>query len=263
MTENSRSAGNVIDRVIAEALARPGAREVTTVDVRVGPFWTVVRTSKRAGIASTMAHDGPPDGHPIAAAGALERVPPIELAQLLRSTSRPEAAVGLATVNALLDPVAAGAEEGNAVDLLCERAAGRLLALVGHFPFTERLRESCRELWVFEVAGRRRPGDLEAVSMAELLPHAEVVAVTGTAVVNHTVEKIARWIRPDAFAVMLGPSTPMATSLFAVGFDALCGTVVEDPDAVVLAASQGAVTGQIAGVRRVCLHAGGVRAQPA
>ena len=41
--------------------------------------------------------------------------------------------------------------------------------------------------------------------------------------------------------------------LFALGFDALCGTVVEDDEAVVRAVSQGAVTGQIRGVRRVCL----------
>jgi hypothetical protein len=250
------NAPTVIDEILAEATAAPGAAEATTVDVRLGPFWTVVNTSARAGLASTMAQTEEHVGLPVRLAGSLRNLAPLELAALLRSTSPPEAAIGLAAVNALLDPAAVGAVDGNARELLCERAQGRLLAVIGHFPFTELLRSACRELWVFERAGRLRPGDLEESSMDELLPHAEVVAVTGTAVINHTVEAILSRMRPDAFKVMLGPSTPLARCLLARGFDVLCGTVVEDPEAVVRAVSEGAVTDQIAGVRRVCLFSG-------
>jgi hypothetical protein len=253
MSGGSTIALPLIDEIIAEAAAAPGAASAATVDVRVGPYWTVVRSSVRAGLASTMAHADEHAGAPIRQSGSLHRLPPVALAGLLRSSSQPEAAIGLAAVNALLDPVAAGAVDGNARELLCERAQGRLLAVVGHFPFTELLRSVCRELWVFERAGRLRPGDLEESSMDELLPHAEVVAVTGSAVLNHTVEAIIGRMRPDAFTVMLGPSTPLATCLLARGFDVLCGTVVEDPEAVVRAVSEGAVTDQIPGVRRVCL----------
>ena len=252
MSGGSTIALPVIDEIIAEAAATPGAAEATILDVRVGPYWTVVHGSARAGLASTMAHADEHAGAPIRQSGSLHRLPPIALADLLRSTSPPEAAIGLAAVNALLDPVAAGAVDGNARELLCERAHGRLLAVVGHFPFTELLRSACRELWVFERAGRLQPGDLEESSMDELLPHAEVVAVTGSAVLNHTVEAIIGRMRPDAFKVMLGPSTPLASCLLARGFDVLCGTVVDDPAAVVRAVSEGAVTDQIPGVRRVC-----------
>lgn len=247
---------SVTDQILEEALSTPGAGDVETVDVRVGPFWTVVRTSARAGLASTMASEADHGGPPIASAGALHRIPPGQLAELLRSPSRPEAAVGLAAVNALLDPLAGAVEEVNAVELLCERAAGRLLAVVGHFPFVDRLREICREVWVFERADRRRPGDLDEASLAELLPHAEVVAVTGTTVINHSVDSIVTRIDRGAFTVMLGPSTPMARCLLECCFDVLCGTIVEDPDAVARAASQGAITGQIPGVRRLCLWKG-------
>ncbi len=256
MPDGSPRALPVIDRIIAEAAASPGAAEATTLDVRVGPYWTVVHSSAGAGLASTMAHLEEHRGAPIAQAGGLHRLPPVALAELLRSTSPPEAAVGLAAVNALLDPVAAGAVDGNARELLCERAEGRLLAVIGHFPFSDRLRAVCRELWVFERLGRLRPGDLEESSMDELLPHAEVVAVTGSAVSNHTLEAIVARMRRDAFAVMLGPSTPLASCLFELGFDVLCGTVVEDAPAVVRAVSEGAVTDQIPGVRRVCLFSG-------
>lgn len=255
MSGKAGTSTTIIDRIIAQATATEGADEATTIDLRVGPYWSVVRTSRGTGLASTMDHDHAWERAPIAAAGTLHELAPGELADLLRSGSAPEAAVGLAAVNALLDPVARCGVEGNAVELLCERAAGRLLAVVGRFPFVDRLRTTCREVWVFERSGRLRPGDLDEASLAELLPHAEVVAVTGTAVLNHTVERIAARIHRDAYAVMLGPSTPMAPCLFELGFDVLCGTVVDDAAAVLRAVSEGAVTSQIAGVRRLCLFA--------
>lgn len=253
MPDGAPSALPVIDRIIAEATASLGAAHAATIDVRVGPYWTVVQSSVGTGLAATLAHAHEHSVAPVGQPGSLHRLPPVVLAERLRSTSAPEAAVGLAAVNALLAASAAGVIEGNARELLCERAEGRLLAVVGHFPFTERLRAVCRELWVFERAGRMQPGDLEESSMDELLPHAEVVAVTGSAVSNHSVEAIVGRMRRDAFSVMLGPSTPLARCLLELGFDVLCGTVVEDPEAVVRAVSQGAVTDQIPGVRRVCL----------
>jgi uncharacterized protein (DUF4213/DUF364 family) len=51
--------------------------------------------------------------------------------------------------------------------------------------------------------------------------------------------------------MMLGPSTPLTPALFDFGFDILCGTVIEDPDKVLKAVGEGAVTSQITGVRRV------------
>lgn len=256
MPNDSPIALPVIDRIIGEATASPGAAEAATIDVRVGPYWTVVQSSVGTGLAATMAHAHEHSAAPVGQPGSLHRLPPVVLAERLRSTSAPEAAVGLAAVNALLALAAAEAVDGNARELLYERAEGRLLAVVGHFPFTDRLRAVCRELWVFERAGRMQPGDLEESSMDELLPHAEVVAVTGSAVSNHSVEAIVGRMRRDAFSVMLGPSTPLARCLLELGFDVLCGTVVEDPEAVVRAVSQGAVTDQIPGVRRVCLFSG-------
>jgi uncharacterized protein (DUF4213/DUF364 family) len=171
----------------------------------------------------------------------------------MRSRSVPEAAVGLAAVNALLgDPEGRSSEE-NARDLLREHGRDRLLALVGHFPFVEELRRSCRELWVFERGPRLRADDLGEEHMAELVPSAEVVAVTATTLINGTLDGIVPLVDPGAELIMLGPSTPFARCLFDLGFDVLCGTVVEDHDRVLRTISQGAVTKQITGVKRVSL----------
>jgi hypothetical protein len=89
--------------------------------------------------------------------------------------------------------------------------------------------------------------------MDQLLPQADVVAVTATTLLNRTLPIVLAGVRPDAFVMLLGPSTPLTPVLFQFGFDVLCGTVVDDADAVLRAVEQGAVTSQIAGVRRVCL----------
>ncbi len=242
-----------VERVLEDAVAGPAAKRARLLEARVGPYWTVVHTSTGTGMASTMRreveqHPGPP----IADAGSLHERTPVELAGLLRSSSPPEAAVGLAAVNALLGRPTGTLSEANAAEVLRERSRGRLLALIGRFPFADRLRDVCRELWVFERGPKRRADDLGPEHIAELVPHAEVVAVTATTLLNGTLDEIVGLVRDDALLMMLGPSTPFARSLFDVGFAALCGTVIEDPDAVLRAASQGAVTSQIAGVRRVC-----------
>ncbi|MFV2073709.1 MAG: Rossmann-like domain-containing protein [Thermoanaerobaculales bacterium] len=241
----------VIDAILRSI---PASADVRLLDLRVGPYWTAVQTSAGTGMASTMAGEPQRQARvPIAAAGRLRSADPLDLTELLRSASAPEAAVGMAAVNALLGTPEGRTEDGNAKGILNERAEGRVVAIIGHFPFVDSLRKSCRELWVFERGRGRGPGDLGPEHVAEVLPHAEVVAISATTLINHTLQDILPFIRPNAFTMMLGPSTPMAPLLLELGFDVLCGTIVEDPQRVLRAVEQGAVTSQIGGVRRVCL----------
>lgn len=229
--------------------------EAEVLDVRVGPYWTVVRSSVGAGMASTMA--GQFDrraGFPVAGAGTLLDLNLEKLIGLLRSESVPEAAIGLAAVNSLIDLKDQTVEDMNARDVLKRRGQGKGVAMIGRFPFAEEIRRSSRELWVFEKGNGRRADDLGPEHVAGVLPHAEVVAISATTLINHTLEEILPCINAEAFTMMLGPSTPMMPCLFDFGIDLLCGSVIEDPAAVIKAVEQGAVTRQISGVRRVALH---------
>jgi len=143
--------------------------------------------------------------------------------------------------------------EHNAASIIAERGAGKRVAMIGHFPFAERLAPVCGELWVFERGDGRREGDFADDMVDELLPQAEVVAVTSTTIINRTLPGLLGLVRPDAFVLLLGPSTPLTPRLFDHGIDLLCGTLIVDPAAVLRAVEQGAVTSQIRGVRRVCL----------
>jgi hypothetical protein len=234
--------------------AAAGNREARLIRLRLGHFWAVVETSVGTGMASALRSEDHLHGTaPIADAGSLHTRRPIELAERLRSTSPVEASLGLAAANSLLGPPDGRLTEHNAAQLLAERGAGKRVAMIGRFPFAERLHDACGELWVFERGDGRRPDDLDDDQMEELLPQADVVAVTSTSILNQTLPGVLRLVRPDAFVVLLGPSTPLVPRLFDLGVDLLCGTLVVDPEAVVRAVEQGAVTRQIAGVRRVTL----------
>ena len=251
MKPSPKSADVFIDAIL------DATREVPPADllnVRLGPFWTVVNTSIGAGMASILRSESHLHGRkPIADAGRLDERSPLELAALLRSESVPEAAIGLAAANALLVSTVKGLTEEKAVSILRARGAGKRVAMIGHFPFADELRESCDELLVFERGLGRRDGDLGDEAIEELLPDADVVAVTATTLLNRTLPSILACVRDDAFVMLLGPSTPLTPTLHRFGFDVLCGTVIDDPAGVLRAVEQGAVTRQIKGVRRVCL----------
>jgi hypothetical protein len=166
-----------------------------------------------------------------------------ELAELLRSDRILEASIGLAAVNALLEVDEAALAEINAEEVLLERGAGKRVAVVGHFPFVERLRAAAADCWVLERDPA--PGDLPAGEAGEILPQADVVALSATSLLNHTFDELIGLCRPEAFVLLLGPSTPLSPVLFEAGVDALSGTRVHDADLVLRSVAQGATFQQI------------------
>lgn len=229
--------------------------------VLVGAFWTAVELDAdppRCGLASTLRGVGHHHGPPIAEAGRLLTYSGRELAQWLRADRVMASSIGMAAYNALngLNAVdEAACTEANAEDVILERGAGRRVAIVGHFPFVDRVRETAAACWVLELVPR--PGDLAAERAEEILPQADVVALTGTSLLNHTFDELIGYCRPDAFILVLGPSTPFSPALFEAGVDGLSGTVVDDPARVLRAVEQGATFRQIkraGGLRLLTLY---------
>ena len=214
--------------------------------ILVGAFWTavVLDTEPAAcGLASTLrSEDGGP-WPPVSEPGRLQQRSGRQLADLLRSERILEASIGMAACNALLEVDESGLTEINADEIILERGAGRRVAIVGHFPFIDRVRAKAAECWVLE----RHPGagDLPAEQAAAVLPQADVVALTGTSLINHTFEDLITLCRPDAFVLVLGPSAPLTARLFEIGVDAISGTRVYDPDVVLRSVAQGATFRQI------------------
>ena len=157
------------------------------------------------------------------------------------------AAIGMAAINSLLEVDESSCAELNAADLLIDRGRGNKVAIIGHFPFVPRLRQAAGELWVIEQHPRK--GDFPAGEAERLLPQADVIGITGTAFTNHTIEYLLSLCRPEAYTVLLGGTAPLSPVLFEHGVDAISGTKVVDPEAVLNCASQGATFRQIRGIR--------------
>ena len=216
-------------------------------DIRQGPFQTAVLT-RYCGLASTPHDSGPHHNRaPVNEAGKLMEKDVQTLAGMAESESPFEAAIGMATINSLIEIEERWCQELNAAELLARKGQDKRVAIVGHFPFVPRLREVAEELWVIEK--KPQEGDLPEAEANRLLPQADVVGITGTAFTNHTLEHLLGLCNPKAYVVILGDTTPLSSVLFDYGISALSGTRVIDPKTVLSCVSQGATFRQIRGVR--------------
>jgi uncharacterized protein (DUF4213/DUF364 family) len=230
-----------IDRLLGSLEADAPVRQIL-----VGAFWTAVvldTEPAKCGLASTLRAEDSGPWPPVTEPGLLLQRSGRQLAELLRSERILEASIGMATFNALLEVDESALSEVNAEEIILEQGAGQRVAIVGHFPFTERVRAAAARCWVLE----RSPGpsDLPAEEAANVLPQADVVALTGTSLINHTFDELVSLCRQDAFILLLGPSAPLTAELFELGVDAISGSRVHDPELVLRTLSQGATFRQI------------------
>jgi uncharacterized protein (DUF4213/DUF364 family) len=177
--------------------------------------------------------------------GTLQELSALELAQYARSDMLLEASIGVAAINSLIDVDEERCVELNAEAWLAQRGQGKRVVVVGSFPFVPRLRGKVGELWVLE----RHPseGELLAEEASKVIPLADVVAITGTALINRTLDDLLAMCREDSSVMVLGPSTPLSPVLFDYGADVVSGTQVVDTDLVLTLISQGATFRQVKG----------------
>jgi uncharacterized protein (DUF4213/DUF364 family) len=239
---------NIIDDLL---LAVP-QEEIGVRDVRVGPFWTVVWTARGAGLASTQRDAHTPHGQSLVRwAGDLASHSANELAALLRSESPMETGLGMAALNALLEVDEARLTERNASDEIIRHGVGKRVVIVGHFPFIGSVRQAVGHLDVLEIDPG--PSELPSSAAAEVIPCADVVAITGTSLLNRTFDELIQHCQPGAFVLVLGPTTPLSPVLFDYGVDLIAGTQVIDPVTALTVAGQGAIFRQMRGVRLVTM----------
>lgn len=230
--------------------------DASVKEVRIGPFWTGV-WSRYCGLASTTFIHEHDQQFPVTAAGSLTEKSALELCQYVTSNSLLEITIGVAAINSLLEVDIEHCTEINAGDLLMEKGAGKNVVVVGHFPFIPRLKRLAANLWVLER--RQISGDIPAHKAAEFIPFADVVAITGTALLNGTMEELLGLCRKDALVMVLGPTTPLSPVWFDHGVDLVSGTRVVEPELVLRLVSEGVVFKQLhgRGIRLLTMQKGG------
>jgi len=233
----------ILDDLISSLSGDSVVREVHTC-----VFWTAV-LSKHCGLASTF-HEPHPSHRPVKHAGSLAGLSALELAQYARSDNVLEASIGMAAINSLIDIDEDRCVKENALDVLARKGRGKNIAIVGRFPWTPKLRRIASTLWVIEQ--RPQEGELPAEAAEDVLPQADVVGLTGTSFINHTVDRLLA-LSKNSFVVMVGPTTPLLPVLFDYGVDILAGTKVVEPDKTIRSISQGAIFSQVKGVKLVTM----------
>jgi uncharacterized protein (DUF4213/DUF364 family) len=220
-------------------------------DIRQGVFHTGVLT-RNCGLAATLPRDALRQDAPLVREpGSLLEKDVTELVQMAHSESILEAAMGMATINSLLDIDLGRCVELNAAELIAEEGIGRSIAIVGHFPFIPKLRKKAKALWVIEK--NPQEGDFTEDEAESLIPKADVVGITGTALTNHTLEHLLALCQPEAFVVLLGDTAPLSPVLFEYGINAVSGTQVVDSELTLRCVSEGANFRQIKGTRRLTM----------
>lgn len=218
-------------------------------EVIVGLHSVLVKSGERSGLASTIKYCGP--GAELRGASELERYSLRELADYALSDNLLESSVGMAAINCAFSGTAGKYRELNAKDILLNKGQGKNVGIIGHFPFLEKQRQLYKNCDIFEK--QPRDGDLCEADIPAYLPRAEVVAISGTTLTNHSFASVMRSVSPHAYCIMLGPSTPLSPLLFLSGLHVLSGMKISDYALAKRCVLQAVPTRHLQGVRMLSM----------
>jgi uncharacterized protein len=197
--------------------------------VVLGLHWTVVE-SRHLGMAHTWRSPSQPE---VEEAGYLVGHSALALARRLLSWNPLEASLGLAALNSMIG------SRGTDCDVnprILELSRDRTVVVVGRFPFIEDLRGVARITHCLEIDPL--PGELPAAAAEVVIPGADIVVITATAIINKTMPRLLELSRGKR-CIVLGPSTPMNDVLLDHGAEILEGVRLTDADALAACIGQG------------------------
>jgi len=177
--------------------------------------------------------------------GKLRGRPARELIKETGATSGIRRAVGVATMNALADlcwqrraqpgvELRSGIDAYDAADI---RHDEHVVVIGAFVPFLKSLKRARQHFTVLEMdPATLKPDEMPyfrpADQAAEVLPSADVVLITGTTLVNNTLEHLLALCRPAARVVVVGPTVGLLPDAFLRrGVNVLGGIRVTVPDA--------------------------------
>jgi len=153
-------------------------------------------------------------------------------------------ALGIAVVSALsalCDDVCPGPDCSvvrgvDAVDLLTIQESGNVVVVGALTPYLRALKQAGQPFRVLEMDPRTlKPDELPFYTPVEetdmVVPWADTLVITGTTLINGTLDHLLELARPEATVVVLGPSVSiLPDALFSRGVEIVGGNQVTDPD---------------------------------
>ncbi|MBW1648617.1 MAG: hypothetical protein JRJ72_11030 [Deltaproteobacteria bacterium] len=212
---------------LIESMQHPAA---VISEIAVGSHFIGIRAEDSGadcvGLAATLGA-----GVTAEAQRLLDQLPGTPLAQaaaLLKSHGAFAISLGAAALNAGLVPPP-DLPDLEASRIMAEKGRHGETVLVGEFPFTDWLREQVETLHLFEL--RDTPRRTSPAMWDEILSRCQVLGLTGTTLITRA---MAAYLQkaPQAYTIIIGPTTPLSPVLFSRGADVLAGCRVVAPGPV-------------------------------
>jgi uncharacterized protein len=229
-------------------------------DLVIGIFFTGVKLSSgHAGVAFTPIGEipeavcCPTTAARMPQAGNLDRSPVSEILKYALDTNVLKSAIGVATLNALSQSVIES-DDGIEYVVIKEKDGFNLLkikpnetvTLIGAFgPYIRRLKMMGNPFYIVE----KNPQTLRTDEMKYFKPESEmasafeksdVIIITGTAIVNHTIDTILSSITDGKRTAIIGPTASMIpNAFFKRGVDIMAGVQILNPDLMIKILKQG------------------------
>lgn len=213
--------------------------------VLLGLNWSVAEV-RESGLCFSPVN--PP--RTLAFPGTLAGRPVAEVAPWVRSFDPCEAAVGCAAINAVVnDPdnrcmarsqaiVAQAPAHLRVFAHFAPRLDGAEVVVIGRYPGLDMLWAGFRYIC---IERRATPGTLPDTAAETVLPKADWVFVTASAIANKTMPRLLDLSR-KATVVLLGPSVPWMSEWSDFGVNYLAGVVVRDPERLMQIVAEGGGT---------------------
>ncbi len=232
------------------------ANQHTAADIRIGLGYTAVRLEDGScGLAYTLHEKEYESCCVMPDAGRLAGRKASELIPWMQSPDVTACAVGLAALNAIINPPAA-AVESDILDLLPVDPRDTV-GMIGYFgPLVEPIKKRARALHIFERRAEPEYEILPESATLDLLPKCQVVILSATTLLNHTIDGLLDLSKTAREIVILGPSTPFLPEIFKRhGVTMLSGLQVTDPLQILQIVSEGGGTRQFGrAVRKLSLR---------
>jgi len=234
------------------AILGPELDEITVERVVVGLFFTGAKLSNgSAGSCATPiktipeAVCCPSSAMAMPFPGKLAGRPAADLAGEALSSHGIRRAVGIATVNALADccwqrrphPEVELYPGIDAFDATQIRKGDKVVVVGAFVPFLKELKRRGQPFLVLEqdpstLKADELPFFRPAEQAPEILPEADVALITGSTLVNNTLEDLLALVRPETRVTIVGPTVGMLPDAFlARGADILGCVRITEPDA--------------------------------
>ena len=229
------------------------AYEIPLSNVASYAFVTLVK-NRRIGMSMTLSDDRVFEFKVKSAVSHMGEVEKLGLREVLKwteSLNGIERSFAIAAINSAIDLKGPRYFTGNALELTAKLAAGKKVAVVGHFPNMDHIKNVAESFTILEK--RPQEGDRKAEDAVEIIPRADIVTVTGVTCLNDTLEGLLALKKPGAIFIVLGPTIPLSPVLFDFGIDVIGGAWVEDDDEVLKKMAQGGTARHVSGLRSVLL----------